>query len=213
MKSWKIEEQQAFPMKVRMGGTEYLVALIKHKKILQAKDSDVVVTVSERVRALLWQKVHTEFSQFRDIIPDDECMIGPVVELYLQRKVHLRREKYIIKIPHYLETKEQLSSIKVRYGDANKNVPFTELRRKLTLCDVMPYYEVDSTHIIISTDNFSQFICTYCGKKESCHNIMVFAFGSIDPQEQKKISRVKVKVFLCSPLYKIWDFKKVCAFL
>ena len=208
------EEEQQF-RKDRNGGTDYLVSIIKGKTTLQAPDSDVVVTVPDGVRALLSQKVHSEFSQFRDIIPENECMIGPVVELYLQHQseVHSRRKKYIIKIPHYLETKDQLSSIKVRCGDVNKGIPFIELRRKFTSCDVMPYYEVDSTHIIISTDNFSQFICTDCGRKESCHNIMVFAFGSIDQQEQKEISRVKVKVFLCSPLYKIGDFKKVCAFL
>ena len=200
-------------MKFRIGGTEYLVAMIKHKTILQAKDSDVVVTVPERVRALLWQKVHTEFSQFRDIIPDDECMIGPVVELYLQSKVHLRREKYIIKIPHYLETKEQLSSIKVRYGDANENIPFTELKGMCIPSDDSPYYEVDNTHIIIYTYNFSQFICTACKKTTlSCHNIMVFPYGSISQQEEDKTSRVKLKIYLCSPLYKIEDFKKVCSF-
>ena len=189
--------------------------MIKRKTTVQAKDSEVEVTIPDGIKAILLQKVHTEFSQFRDIIPEDECIIGPVVELHVktQHEVYSTRKKYIIKIPHYLETEEQLSSIKVRYGDVTENIDFTELRRKVTSRDVMPYYEVDSTHIIINTDNFSQFICTDCGKKESCHNIMVFPFGSLSQQEEDETTLTKVKVYLCSPLYKIVDFKTVSCFL
>ena len=216
IKNWKIKEKQQFPQKVRIGGKDYLVATIRHMTTVQAPDSEVSVTIWDGVRAILCQKVHTEFSQFREKIPKDECMIGPVVELYLtnQCEENSKSKKYKIKIPHYLETEEQLSSVKVRCGDVNQDIAFTELRRKFTSCDVMPYYKVDTTHIIIYTDNFSQFICSVCGKNESCHSIMVFPYGSISQQKEDNTTRTKVKVYLCSPLYKIEDFKKVsCIFV
>ena len=77
---------QNFPMKMQKGGIEYLAAVTRSGQEFQETNSEVCVTIPRQGRAILWQKIYTEFSQFKGIVPEEECMIGPVVELHTSNR-------------------------------------------------------------------------------------------------------------------------------
>ena len=113
--------------------TEFAVAVINGESMtLQDLRSEVSVDIPSGIKATLWQKVHTEFSRFLHIVPDDECFIGPVVELHLKPfpDVESGQRQYRIKIPHCLHTEEEMSMVKVRCGDTRRKIPFRELPNK-----------------------------------------------------------------------------------
>ena len=203
---------QNFPMKMQKEGIEYLAAVTRSGQEFQETNSEVCVTIPRQGRAILWQKIYTEFSQFKGIVPEEECMIGPVVELHTSNRSSQPSGKmhYKISVPHCLKKVEQLASIKVRTGDIYMNIPFTELRRKSEVHDGMRCFEVDERFITIYTPHFCQFVCSACGKTCSSY-IKAYPFGILT-QEEDGVSDVKVQVFLCCSLYDIEDFRMVCNF-
>ena len=201
---------QNFPMKMQKGGIEYLAAVTRSGQEFQDTNSEVCVTIPRQGRAILWQKIYTEFSQFKGIVPEEECMIGPVVELHTSNRSSQPSGKmhYKVRIPHCLKKDEQLASIKVRTGDVYRNIPFIELRKKSGIDDGMQYYEVDERFITIYTPHFCQFVCSTCKKTYSSF-IMAYPFGTLIQEEEDEVSDVTVKVYLCCSLYDIDDFRTV----
>ena len=189
--------------------TEFAVAVINGESTtLQDLHSEVSVDIPSGIKATLWQKIHTEFSRFLHIVPDDECFIGPVVELHLKPfpDKESGQRQYRIKIPHCLQTEEERSYVKVRSGDLGKKIPFLEMQNKQGSSGKIPCYEVDEHHIIVHTNHFSDHICSACFP--SCFsNITAYPFGNLFPSRNK--TEVVIEVFLCCSLYNIEDFKSV----
>ena len=72
----------------------------------------------------------------------------------------------------------------------------------------IPYFEIDSSHVIIHTNHFSEYVCS--SSDDAClRYIMAFPFGNVIQKKEDNISDVQVIVYLCTPLYKIQDFKTV----
>ena len=191
--------------------TEFAVAVLRGEATtLQDLNSKVCVDVPSRIKATFWQKVHTEFSRFLHIVPDDECFAGPVVEMHLKPllKEEIGQHQYTIKIPHCLQTPEGRVSLKVRSGDLRKKIPFSELKHKQEAAGQIPCFEVDKHHVIIYTDHFTDHICTTC--KETCFSyIMVFPFGFIHQEEDDDDTQATVEVYLGCYLFNLADFKTV----
>ena len=191
--------------------TEFAVAVINGESTtLQDLQSGVTVDVPKGIKGILWQKIHTKFSRFLHIVPDEECYAGPVVELHLVPflEEETGQQQYKIKIPHCLNTEGERSSLKVRSGDVRKKVDFQELKNKQKASGKIPFYEVDETHVIIYTNHFTEYICSSCSK--TCLSyIMAFPFGTIFPGEDGDNTQIKVEVYLCCSLYNIEDFKTV----
>ena len=203
--------RKEFPMKTRRKNLEYVGAVIQGEAMtLQDSNSDVSVHVPEGVRAVLWQRVYTEFSRFRGVVPKDECMVGPVVEIHVEElgeKQEAVRDHYKIKIPHCLTKKEQLSSIKVKSGNIYSKRKFVKLKTKKKNRNRSISYEVDEKYVTIHSTHFCQFVCST--SEQICkRSIMAFAYGSLKQLGQH--SHVKVNVFLCSDLYRLPEFKRVC---
>ena len=140
------------------------------------------------------------------------------LDLWLNCTVNQEMEKHCLtntstesKFPHCLKTDEQLSLVKVRCGNIQRNIPFEEISRGIYAKDTGPYFEVDNTHIIIFTTHFSQFVCSTCSK--ACDCIMAFPFGSLILTEDNNMTTASVTVILCPSLYNIEDFWKVSSIL
>ena len=202
---------KTFPMTAKnntMG--EFVVAVIEGEDVtLKDVKSAVSIDVPPNVEGTLWQKVHTEFSRFLHIVPEEECFIGPVAEFHLKtfKKDETSRHRYRIKIPHCLQTEEQMSSVMVRCGDTRMKAAFFDLPRKENLDDLEPGFAVNGTHIVIFSHHLSDFVCS-C-KKTSCDFIMVFPFGNLTPHQELNMTTAKITVYLCPSLYKIEDFQQV----
>ena len=189
---------------------EFAVSVLTGKAVtLQELKSAVSVDVPQNVQGTFWQKIHTKFSRFKKVVPEDECFIGPVVELHLKpyEKEEIGQHQYRIKIPHCLQTADEISSVMVRCGDTRRKQPFFDLPKKQNLEDLELGFVVNSTHIVIFSDHLSDFVCS-C-KKTSCDFIMAFPFGNLTAHQSLNMTTASVSVYLCPSLYVIEDFQQV----
>lgn len=101
------------------------IATVTHgaAKTLQGDGSDVLLDIPEDSKGLYMIRVHTDHSRFRDVIPDEECIVGPIVEAECcqlgdgrDEKTHRRKLK-ILCIPHCVRDRSLWKYIRVRRGD------------------------------------------------------------------------------------------------
>ena len=76
--------------------------------ILQAPDSDLSLHIPEGSKGLFTMRVHTDHTRFPGVVPDEECIISPLVEVEHKRLTDEEKEEeeacpYLIKIPHKLK--------------------------------------------------------------------------------------------------------------
>ena len=192
--------------------TDFAVTLIKGDALtLQEPHSDVSVDIPAGIEGTFWRKFHTEFSRFLHIVPDEECFIGPVVELHLKPfpDEENGQPQYRIKIPHCLQTEEEMSLVKVRCGDTRRKIPFYKLQKKQEASGKLPYYEVDEHYVIVHTDHFSDHVCSVCYPYyPSCYSdITAYPCGNLFSSVND--TRVIIELFLCCGLYNIENFKSV----
>ena len=172
--------------------------------ILKAPDSDMRLHVPPDVEAFVYGHAHTGIQHFLPHIAEDECLVAPIAEfhcVYKNEKLDQSKNPFKITIPHCVSDRDALSSIRVTHGDIYKNKPFQEIN----------WFQVDDSYITIYTSSFSQFICTSCQRICYGHG-KAFVFGNLIkyPSLQPLSS---VRLYLCSPLYNIKDFRKVIALI
>ena len=182
---------------------------------LQVASSAVTLNVAEGIRAVIIHAIHTDCTQFKNLIPDTECLISPIVEYSvkeLEVEEYFPQYKYQICIPHCLQKPEHLSTIRIRHGDMEKRNSFQIISYQEAQPDSSPYYEADEHFIRIYTNHFSTFICSSC--KKVCDAFMVaFLFGSLRLFVDDGETFAKMKTFLCSSLYNLQAFQEVNIFL
>ena len=149
--------------------------------------------------------------QFTTSIPKWECFVSPVIEVHCHQLNSTHKEEaamYCLQIPHYLKT--SFKQIKVRYGDLNKNQPFEEIPpQNMQHNSTSMFFEADEEYIKVYSTHFCQIICSSC--KQTCSVfILALPFGTL--QSFHHYTLIKVKVYLCSALYKIQDFRTVCQY-
>ncbi len=181
------------------------------------RDSGITITPPVGTEGSLFFKVHTDPSPFLNHIPQDECLIAPILDCFVTTKRALiAKAWFILQIPHCLSNKDfDAESVVVRKGNVDfSNVPF----QKLVLCqrendgflhNYESFYLLDVNNILIYVKSFSQFVCTSC--KLVCHGQgQAFVFGKI--AKNTDVGTVtSLRLYTCSPLYIIKDYKEVNA--
>ena len=168
--------------------------------VLKAPDSGVRLSVPRDLEAFVFGYAHTGIQHFLSHIPEDECLVAPIAEyhcVYKYENQDQSKNSFKIVIPHCFQGGNTLSSIRVRHGDIYKSKPFQEIRS----------FRVSDSYITIYTSSFSQFICTSC--ERICYGQgKAFVFGNLMkyPTLQALSS---VRLYMCSPLYNIKDYRKV----
>ena len=171
--------------------------------ILQNKASDVLLYISKGLHAFVYGIIHTDPWPFLQEIPEDHCLVAPIVEYHYEATNDVTNKQlfFKIKVPHCITEKEDLKSIQVQHGDIHNGVPFTQLPTESS------YFQVDRKYITIYTRHFSQFICTSCNK--ICRGRgKVFMFGRVMPL-QRIPSKAALRLYICSPLPGITDYTRV----
>ena len=175
---------------------------------IKAPNSGVSFQIPDGVHAVFSARVHTDHSRFMSVVPDNECIAGPMVEIHhhLLKESH-EEHRYIIKIPHCAPDKSYWHYIRVRSGDIYGDNVFSDIEPFDRIKRQDRWYEIDQHYITIHTTHFTNFICNLC-KNVCCPNLAtVFLFGSVTPSEEKTI--VKLQPFVCSFLYVIEDYMLV----
>ena len=209
---YKINRKKSgsFSMDIYKRQARFAVAVIQRKKMeLKDKYSSISLSVPEGIEGMVSQAIHTDMRIFTTSIPKWECFISPVVEVHCYQLNKTDKEAiapYCLQIPHYLETSFQ--QIKVRCGDLNQNQPFEEIPHKNYVHSTTEmFFEADEKCIRVYSTHFCQIMCSSC--KQTCSSfILALPFGTL--QHFKYCTLMKVKVYLCSALYKIEDFRTVC---
>ena len=173
-------------------------------RILQAPDSDVSLHIPEGSKGLFTMRVHTDHTRFPGVIPDEECIISPLVEVEHKELTEEANDEeqplYVLKIPHSLRHSAEYNTVRIRKGKIEAK-SFQDLK-------VCIDYEIDYKFITIFTRKFSTFVCTNC--ENSCQStVMLFLLGYLEPRQETNDTLAKIKSFICSDLYRIKDFRAV----
>ena len=180
----------------------YGIRVQGNRAVLQGPDSGAKLHVPSGLDGFISGHMHLDANPFLQFIPESECLVSPIVEYIWSPSEGKESVPWFkIKIPHCVTKYDDLKTIKVRHGDIHKSLPFVELPT------ITCHFDVDTNHIIIYTQHFSQFICTSC-RKLCQAEAKAFIFGSISPFQYKPI-RSTLKLYLCSPLYNLLDYKMV----
>ena len=128
--------------------------------VLQGKGSAVLLYISKGLWAFVYGYIHTDPSPFLQEIPEDHCLVAPIVEYHYEASNDVTNKQHFfrIKVPHCVSQKEDLKSIQVHQGDIHMGITFTKLPTTSS------YFQVDEKYVTIYTRHFSQFICTSCNK-------------------------------------------------
>ena len=107
-----------------------------------------------------------------------------------------------------MNERSALQLIRVRRRDTSKSIPFHELQEAGNAESGEDSYYFDEAFVRISTKTLSEFVCTIC--KTTCQaGIRIFLLANLDVSTKTGVSRVKVKPFLASTLFKISEYRKV----
>ena len=191
----------------------YIATVIRGiKRTLQAPGSDVSLDIPDGHRGVYVMGVHTNHSSVCHILDKKECFISPVVEVTFKSfETECNAddaEKSTINIPHCLDERSALQLIRVKRGDRSKSIPFHELQEAGNAEPGEDSYHLDEGFVRISTKTSSEFVCTTCDT--TCQaGIRIFLLAKLDVSTRTGVSRVKVKPFLASNLFKISEYRKV----
>ena len=198
---------------MRKNWREYISTVCRGEgRSLCSDNSDVSLKIPEGLNSVFSLRVHTDHARFRELVPHEECIIGPMVEV---EKTDLKEDEvteigYTVKIPHCIGDKRYWSRIKVRCGDMTRPISFGEIPSQESATGYT-YYTIDKHFITIRTRHFCLFICTICNQEvRLCQtNGVLFLVGSLTTLEEEIRSEVVIEPFLCSRLYDITDYEEV----
>ena len=177
-------------------------------RILQDPESDVSLQISEGSKGVFMTHVQTGPTRPINMIPHEECLISPTVEVEHNRDDECLSKPHIITIPHCIQDSELWQFIKVRRINHNKKGQFELIQAQQENNKLDEYYRVEKGVIYVFARNFSEFTCTIC--KRSCSaDIRTFIFGKIEDNQEVNLTSVKIRAFMCSELYRIKDFENV----
>ena len=166
---------------------------------LQGPNSDVELVIPEGYHGFVSSHAHTDITPFLRVIPESECLVSPIVEYNSSFKSYL----FGIRVPHCVTDRKLFQHFRVWHGDICKNKPFKRYE----------YFRTDDQYLTIFTNSFCQFFCTISGCGERCHGSPVaFIFGGISPLRFPPV-KAALRLYMCSPLYNIQDFKRVSLLL
>ena len=189
-----------------MDKQQYSVANVKGDKVkLVDPLSEISLEVTEAVKSVIVQHIHTNLDVVNCAIPKYECLISPVVSFHIHDGGlgEVGALKFIATIPHCLQRKNHdFSLVKVRCGNIFNSKSMKEIPRGDPETSQIPCYKIEEKYITLYTNKFSDTACT--SEEQICHkSLVILPFGSLSHDEHEKNTFAKVKVCLGSYLYNL----------
>ena len=182
--------------------------------VLQGPGSDVQLHIPQNVHGLVIGCVCTNNSEFSKQIPDNECIIAPMVEFELHSILphntheHEPRHHYMITIPHCVDDDSAWDLIKVKKFNSNNTNELVDITQYDARQSQETFYVIEEQCIRIYTKHFCNIICSTCQQSKCRDSIMVFFYGLIRPTQEGQTS-ILIKLFFCSFLFSIADYREV----
>ena len=157
------------------------------------------------------QHIYTNFEDIKFAIPGKECIISPVVRFHTRDQSQAEvvdNYKFTAKIPHCLDAESDLSHIKIRCGSIQRKKSLREVQKGCPDDVRIPYYTADEKYITLHTNHFCDVICTT--EKHNCNtSLVILPFGRLNWDEDEGETYATVRVFLCSRLFNMPDYRLV----
>ena len=181
----------------------------KEDKTLTVPDSDVSVHIPKGPEKPYLVYVSTDLTKCLPIITTNECIVSPVVEVEDLYASADKNQLHTIKIPHCLKNRRDWQHVKVTKSNPVETDMFETLVAKDKNDTKSEGYWVEEQFVKIHTRSFSKFNCSV--HKTHCDEALkVFLAGSLRVWEELKTC-TDLRVFLCSPLYNLTEYRKVLA--
>ena len=208
--------QQEYSISYYKNRKKYYATMTNGERVtLNAPGSDVSLQVTDGLKTFVSQHIYTNFEDIKFSVPGKECIISPVVRFHtkdtLQGKV-TDNCKFTATIPHCLAVGSDLSLIKVRCGSIKKKQSLREVQKGFPNDVGVPCYSTDEKCITLYANHFCDVICTT--EKHVCNtSLTILPFGHLYPDKGEQETFAKVKVFLCSYLFNLPDYRSVSLLL
>ncbi len=181
-------------------------------RVLHMNNSQVTVTTPAGTQGSVSCLVHTDPMLFLKQIPENECLISPVVDCQLSADSKTYEKWLELRIPFCQNV--DADCVTVRHGNiyATPFQCFEKMARGSQNTEqVSSYFLVENQNIVVYTKTFSQFICTSC--ELVCEGQgQAFVFGKI--VENTVVGPVtSLRLYTCSPLYIMEDYRQVTPFI
>ncbi len=186
--------------------------------ILQAPDSDVCLQIPEGAPGIYLSQVHTEFSNFTELLLDleaTECVVSPIVELKFSPlndqlgETHPRKSCQL-NIPHCMENRAEWKDTRVTHYHKDNNEPVVNyMKQDSSDMPARDTFRVTQNMIHITTDKFCKIVCTKCGEILCATKILAFLFGHLNKSRAQGNTMVNFRVILGSNLNSMIPFKNV----
>ena len=171
---------------------------------IQALHSDVILHVPDGVYGIILGNVHTDHWRFRHLVPENDCIIGPMCEFHVKgSKIPCAR--FRIQVPHIVsDIKRVRDYLKVRHmGSLDSSYITEENPAQKALHCPDTYYTVDNQYFNIFTPTFSKFLIFAEGINCCSDRTRVFPFS------RKTSNGLNVRLYFCSPHYQEKDYHEV----
>ncbi len=179
--------------------------------------SDVILHVPSGVHGILYGMIHTDHSQFADLVPDEDCIVGPTYECHIQYKPGYGppKEPFLLQIPHIVDNIYD-ADIGVQVQRDQNGMPQDALKagecphNLATAAKV--FYSIKGNHVDIFTREFSKF--SLKAKANCCCNeINLAVFSKMIPPSTtgpgEPLPEADIRVYLSSKTAKIKDYARV----
>ena len=181
-------------------------------RILQPVGSKVSLQIPAGSVGVYKMGVHLDHSKYDGIVSKEECVISPVIKVIHQSSRDNKDDEdsgsHVLNIPHCIRERSLLKLIRVKKGNTDYSVPFSEIPRRDDDQQDENSFSVDATHVRVRCKSFSEFICITC--KTTCQStIRAFIFANLRVWPRRNVTTLQVKSFLCSYLFRIEDFREV----
>ena len=187
------------PIVTTMNGKQFIATISKGEAgILKDSESDVSLHIPKDSAGVYSKCVHADYSRIKSDIPEEECIITPLVEIHHVPDVEEKNKgKFIIKLPHCIPEMELWEQVKVRkWHSTESGMVSQELFQKETVGGEGDYFVMDDEFITVVTQHFCLVAGTICDREGCRSTLKVILMGKLESRQHKNITTMKFKSFL-----------------
>ena len=179
--------------------------------VIQAKDSEVELHAPEGVHGVVIGNIHTIHSKFLHLIPDSECIVGPMCEYSIHSFIQGPpfHEQFLLRIPQILGQKAGLQhKIRVRHSNsANRAVAIFPADNESSQGSDLSL-NVDGKFVNIVASHLGSFLVTANALTCCARSVVAHVYGS-QMNVQNNSPPTAMKVFISSALCALRDYEDV----
>ena len=177
------------PMMTIINGKQFIATISKgDARILKDSEFDVSLHIPEGSVGVYKKCVHTDHSRIISDIPEEECIITPLVEIHHLESEYVEKEyrTFIIKLPHCIPERELWEQVKVRkWKNTQNGMVSQELIQKKAMGGDGDYFVMEEKFITVVTPHFCLVAGSICDREGCRRTLRIILMGKLESRLQK----------------------------